>query len=824
MVARFAALAIVLVLLCLPAPAAPPVPGSSAGAPGGGTTPATGNGDAAPAPGQAPASRGATVAEPAAMPVVADDHDRTRVIPRLEDLLDEAAPPLSPSRDRTEDPAWDLVDSVSRQQLLLEGEHLAVKFDHAGENLVTIAPARSLTDSARQAVDRAPDWVKRELEDQFNRLDASLQDTLAGLILDAEDPYVDEIAWSVAHLSTTDLTHPDFRPQLIVDNAKLLYRVDRDVDYAEIVDYGDSSTGGDYWSTIRYKVKEGEEINEYEVPRDIYYWYVVHPRGSDELPTYIDVTADSNICWILCDRDGVPADPPAGRFWREYFYGCDTDDDGTIDSPCPTYYDEQCDNDHDGTKDGPCPVMRDMLRQVHVLWEMKKDVEGPTNGAIGQVSDWVHRMLGRWGDKDWCRPIQPMVIYYCQDGNCGEFQDMQTAAGRTALIPTIGVDAAPACDHVWNEFWERRWIEWQAEDGQIDHPEGHDGWKGGGAGVHAWRGDGMTWSDSTKHYTDWCTLEVTITDADGYPVDGALVQVGSEKATDLCDNHDNPVEVVRGLTGADGKVSFILADSNEPNCRRFYVHVHTDTEDYPASGWTEVIHEPEGGMTYAWDHQFTSFTIPHLAVSPAADPSDPDRDWLLEVSWSVPQSHGHGTGYHAGMHYRQVFEPGDADFFLADQANYDLFTSGDAFEAFEIAEDSGSGDVSFTVPRSDDDWYAVWSNGAVMNFSQVVDATVRLYHNNGYLPPVEDLRVSRGDAGESLLDWEDVTGVNVAGYNVYRSTTAADVGRDRTGAELAPYLLAQVDVSEYTDPDPVAAGACWFYSVRTRSPAGDVSP
>jgi hypothetical protein len=770
--------------------------------------------------------REATTVPPPTSRVTADDSDRTIAVPWRSSSLPAPTPAtpsrhLAPAGSRTDDPAWDLIDQLSVWQLIKEDEHLAVEFDQSGV-LLTHTPSRPFTSLAEQALDKSPTWVRKELEDSFSRLDAATQDTLANLILDANDPYVDEIAWSVAHLSTTDLTHADFNPQLIVDNANLLYRVDSDVSYAQIVDYGDSVEGGDYYSTVRYKVKEGEEINEYEYSRDIYYWYIVHPRGSDELPTYINPDVPDT-CSLMCFLLDFTADPPTGRFWREYFYGCDTDEDGTIDSPCPTHFGEQCDNDHDGTKDGPCPVLRDMLMEADVLWEMKKDVTGIENGAIGQVSDWVHRILGRWGDKDSCRPIQPVVVYYCQDGNCGEYQDMQTAAGRTALIPTVSVDAAPACDHVWNEFYERRWIEWQAEDEQIDHPEGHDGWKGGQAGMKAWRGDGLMWSDSTALYTDTCELVVTITDAEGYPVDGARVTVGSEKSTDLCGNHDNPVEVIRGLTDENGEVSFIIGDSNEPDCRRFYAKVRTDWANYPSSGWTEVIHEPVGGTTYYWDHQFTEFSIPRLSVSPAADPSDPATDNLMEITYSVTEAQGHGTGYSSGNHYREIFTPGDVDFFVADSANYASYTSGDPFEAFEIATDSTSGDISFMPPVAADDWYAVWANQAVMNFSQVVDTTVKLYQNNGYIPPVCNLQASKGSGGEAVLDWESLDGVNVDAYNVYRSTTAADVAKDRTQEELAPFLLATVPESTYTDAADPSPGAAFFYSVRTLGKDGTLA-
>jgi hypothetical protein len=615
----------------------------------------------------------------------------------------------------------------------------------------------------------------------------------------------------------------NFYKQIIIDNAELLYKVDSDVDYAEIVNYGNSTSGGNYYSTVRYKVKEGEVINEYEYSKEMYYWYIVHPRDQDELPTYVNPTADPTVCTGSCDQDGIPTAPPAGRFWREYYYGCDTDADGTIDRACPTYFGEQCDTDHDGTKDGPCPVLRDWLQDVHVLWEEKKDTHGPTNGAIGQVSEWTHQILGRWGDKDGCRPIRPMIVYYCQDGNCGEYQDIQTAAGRTALIPTRSVHAAPACDHVWNEFYERRWIEWQAEDKQIDHPEGHDGWTGGNAGMRAYRGDGLCQTDSTGLYTPSCQLVVTVTDANGYPVDGALVKVASEPATLLCDIHIIVVEVSRGLTDENGQVTFTLGDNNaEPTyCRTYSVQVQSDWATYPPGGYTQIIDHPLPDTTYYWSHQFTEGSVPRLSISPAANPPDPTIDNLMEVTYSVTDEYGYGNGY-AGINYREVMQPGNVDFFMADSANYSFFTSDSPFEAFEIAVDSVSGDISF-VPPETDDWYAVWSNKAAHDFSQVVDTTVKLYENNGYIQPVCELMVDKGSSNESILDWEDLTNVNMEAYNVYRSMNASDVGSTKTKEELAPFLLDTVYESAYTDYDVPSSDQCYFYAVRTLGKSGDIA-
>lgn len=747
------------------------------------------------------------IAEPESLPdPLIDATDRTIAVPWPRSGKPSGSPAV-PKATRTTDPAWDLIDSTSVYRRLDPSEHLAVEFDHASGSLITHAPPSDLSSLAEQAVAKAPTWLQQSLEDTFARLHVYFQDLLADVILNTNDPYVDEVAWSVAHISINDIMSSDFHMSLISENASLLYAVAADVTYADIVDYGDSIQGGDYYSTVRYKVKEGDDISEYEYDRDIYYWFIVHPRGSDERPIHIDPDAP-------CSSAGTPAAPPEGRFWREAFY-----------YGMPTHF-GQCDNDHDGIKDGPCPVLRDLLMDVDVLWEMKKDVVGVENGALGQASDWVHRTLGRWGDMDGCRPIQPITIAYWQDGNCGEYQDMQTAAGRTALIPTISV-SAHANDHVWNEFYERRWIEWQAEDEQIDHPEGHDGWTGGLAALHTWRGDGHGWTDSTAHYSPTCQLVVTITDANGYPVDSARVDIASEPYNILCNNHSTVFQISRGYTDENGEVAFTLGDTNQPDCRKYYLRVHADFDtggfDYPGGGsYALVIDEPQADTTYYWSHQFTGGEVSRLSVSPASTPPDPAIDNLMEVTYSVTDEYLYGGGFITFIGFREDIRPGDLDVFLADSFYYGRFAAGRPFEAYEIAIDSPSADVSF-VPPATDDWYAVWSNEATLKLAQVVDATVRLYSNNGYVAPVCELTADRGDAGETLLDWEDLTGINVDVYNVYRSTAAADVGKDKTGVELAPYLIATVSDSTCPDATLPAPGEVLYYSVRTVGKSGDVA-
>jgi hypothetical protein len=136
--------------------------------------------------------------------VVMDESDKTIAVPWKYPGVPSplAGPPVAPM---TTDPAWDLIDTESIYQRLEKSEYLAVEFDHLGSALIPIQPYDPLTVKARQAFDKSPTWLQKQLEDTFSRLNTTNQDTYADLILDAVDPYVDEIAFCVANISVSDL-------------------------------------------------------------------------------------------------------------------------------------------------------------------------------------------------------------------------------------------------------------------------------------------------------------------------------------------------------------------------------------------------------------------------------------------------------------------------------------------------------------------------------------------------------------------------------------------------------------------------------------------
>jgi len=684
---------------------------------------------------------------------------------------------------------WEVVQSLTGEILVPQGQTYEIYFDATMHTMVEVVPPLGLTAEALAAVAKAPDWLKTDLTDAFWRLDAGRQDTYAGVILGAVDPYVDEIAFTIAHTSPQTLTNSNFYPELIVENAEGIYAVDPDIAYADIVDTGDSVTGGDYFSTVRYRVGVGG-ADEYEQPREIYYWHIVLPQITDEVPTYIHPTSDT------CD---LVTDPPAGVFWRTYLWS-NTDD--------PANH----------------PILRDELAGIDSLWNELPNTAGAANGALGVVTDWINAVF-TWtgGPLPSCgppepsrRPIQPISIYHRHVGRCGEHADLTEAVCRTALIPAIQ-NLANLNDHVWNEVYDRRWVQYEPENTMIDDFTRYDGWWTNGATiVWGWRGDGYMWS-VTERYTDSCRLDCNIRDAGGLPVDGAKVLLAARAESD-------PTGIYvagYGFTDSQGHVSFTLGSGQD-----YWARVDSVVGGDPATPnqvYT-VIADSVAGMVYTWEPTGIPDPMPDFLISAGTPPGNPLDDYRLDISYSVPKEIMYGRMF-SGDFTQAV--PGVVDFFICDPPNYTAFTGGLPFEAFEIGLDSVSGTTSFVIP-TDENWHALITNHRNVVNSEVISVTADLYWNAPAGPPPVDLiYLARSlDAESVVIDWDDVTGVDVAGYNVYRSGVAQEVTSARMKPELDPFILDGPDptTTESTYTDTIAGGGAMdFFNVRTYGTDGSIA-
>jgi hypothetical protein len=695
-----------------------------------------------------------------------------------------AAPP-TPLAD------WQLIQTVEGEVWVPKATTYSVYFDSATGSLAESLPPNTLTQKSKDAVAKAPTWMKGELADALGRLDSSLQNTLADLVLAATDPYVDEIAFTIAHLPPQTLTAANFNPALIVENAQGVYAVDPDIAYADIIDTGDSVTGGDYYSTVRYRVGPGG-AQEYDYPKEMYYFNIVLPQITDEVPLYIDPTSD------YCDQFAAP---PTGVFWRTYLW-TNTDDIGTH------------------------PILKDSLAGIDSLWNELQNTGGPANGAAGVVINWMNAVFQYTGGalpscdpgnpSNTARPIQPISIYHRHVGRCGEHGDLTVAACRTALIPAVQSEAF-LNDHCWTEIYERRWIQYEPENTMIDNFTSYNGWWPNGATVlWDWRGDGYMWTVTERYNPNFCTLVCNVIDAAGQPVDGARILLASQ-----ADGDPDPSHLYLGgwaYTDSHGQATFTLGASHN-----YYVRVDSVMGLDPTnpSQVYSVVTDAQAGTQYTWTSRNLMNAIPNFQASAGTLPGNPLEDYKLEITYTIPKEILYGTLISGDFR-----EPvtGMIDAFICDGANFMSFLGGSPFSAFDINLSSVSGNSSFVIPTNEN-WYAVFTNLRNVVNTEVVNITANLYRNNAApLPPASPIFLYK-NGSDVILEWNDVSSTILSGYNVYRSSTAQDVSPTRTKPELDPFRLGAeptTAVSDFTDT-LAGSGPRDFYNVRTYGTDGSIA-
>ncbi|MEO0069000.1 MAG: transglutaminase domain-containing protein [candidate division WOR-3 bacterium] len=573
------------------------------------------------------------------------------------------------------DTGWGLIDSITLHRIIPAGERLAVVFDSANESLKDTLLLDYLTDLGKEAVAVAPDWLKDDLADKFRRIGQVLQNKFADLILNCPDKrYYDELCFQVAHLSPIVLT--SVSPQILIDNVQYAYQIDRELQYVDIVDYGDPLQGGDYYSTTRYRAIVQGETTEVEIPKEIYYWWVIMPKVSDEPVEYV-----------------------YERFWRDYLF----------------YY-----------ADEGYPLLKEKLANIKILWNGEKcwwQNQGmgyeDTLPAVCVVSRWVAHTLPYPAQGN--RPIQPNQIAHEHNGNCGEVQDLLCAAARTALIPA-GCVLDINEDHVWNEiYWQDSMFPWQVDLGcgptNIKNPGiAYDQKYGGGkqvSGVWEWRNDGYQRS-VVGTYSDVCTLTVEVRDSTLRPVDGAIIKISSEFW------YGGIYECFYGVTDRSGRYTTPLGD-----WQNYYLVVVSPLGVHSAG---RIIDSAE---CVPGTHFFYACTLSgrldSLRIVP--DSGTPINHYRLDVTYTVNRESYYGIDcYNSGgaQYYALIKTPGAIDFFLTSQAGFNDYLAGKEFRAFKSDENTFQASHSHIL-TGQGNHYLVFSNEEQDNLTAFLDVTVKLY-------------------------------------------------------------------------------------------------
>ncbi|MDD2889967.1 MAG: T9SS type A sorting domain-containing protein [bacterium] len=596
---------------------------------------------------------------------------------------------------------WDLIDTCSFYGRIQSKGRYYVEID--SEKLCPVMPD-TLSTLAMQAIEASPEWIRIPLWDNFARMEAACQSAYATLILSTPYPYTDELAFEIARIDPVVLQHYQSDPKIFVDNIKLIYKNDSVLDYVRLVEYSD-------YTTAKYKIADHNyDTTEIEIPKERYYWDIVHPILQMEAPFYIDPKSGS----------GVPA-----YFWRDYLFNYSDTAEKTVWGGYDT------DTIYAGYVS---PILRDQLACEQILYNNIIDTI-PNNGAVGKVSQWIRDIMvfnsfpgDMWNGE---RSGQPVRIYHLHRGRCGEHSVLTQAAARAALIPT-NAPYDVTRDHTWNEWWDTEWRGWEPGgsflNSTLHYESNNPTWEF--RAVFNFRGDGYTW-DVTPRYTPYCTLSVTVNDISGLPVDGAKVSVYSEYY-----DYDVSKEIAesdRKYTDSEGKAEFLLADTVN-----FYVNVNGISRGiYPAPNKiTKIISYAVAGQHYNWSCNLPGHQ-PSITISQDTFP-DTAQLYKIEANFKVNQEIIHGSAmfpinlgsYTPFQKYGYYIDAAkNIEFFICDSANFNAYENGTALEAFEIGHNVDSGNVSFIC--SDKKRYVVFSTKDLVENGEVVTLDVKLYKNSG---------------------------------------------------------------------------------------------
>jgi hypothetical protein len=479
-------------------------------------------------------------------------------------------------------------------------------------------------------------------------------------------------------------------------NAKLIYENDEYLDYVEVVDYGSSQTDPDYYSTTKYRKAKYTDITEVELPREIYYWYIVHPKITDEIPAFIDPDIiESNYFHI----NNITT-PGGGHFWREFlFYNAD-----------PGY-----------------AKFKDMIKGTKVVWNEFNDPTGSTSSAIIVMNRWLGGSVEFTSNEE--RPHQPVRIYRKHMGRCGEFSDMRVAIARSALIPTTSV-ATYSRDHVWNEFWDEDWIHW---DGATDDPLMYvDDWGKELNSVFRWRSDG-SFSSVTETYTrGHSILNIYTLDSLDNPIDGATVILYApglyqDKAFD---NYS--------VTDSEGKVTFIVGAG-----RSYWARMSCDYGSVPSEQGQvlRVISNSQDNEEYSVYLQIDK-KKPVLDWEEIPEPQFNENRYYLEVDVRAPSQILRGKDLFDDMN-KNAFqfiqkENGRINYFVTDESDYQSYISGEDFEGFHSFYDSDLSSSGFEFDGNSN-WYCIFDNSNSLHTLQHLVGSVNLY--SAYDPEIVNVRI-----------------------------------------------------------------------------------
>lgn len=592
--------------------------------------------------------------------------------------------------------SWELCDSTFINSFVPAGSNVGVKVNIPQKKLDLISPY-SLSDEAIAAVKKAPSWLRPALTNTLSKVNKPKQKDLANVINNANDPYIDEIAYAIAFSSSAYLNLTYCYPQLFLDNAKLIYAHDSDLKYVEIIDYGNSKTDDNYYSTVKYfKIDTNGNKVQIEVPREIYYEYIVHPKTSDEIASYINPSVfehDQNYANHVYNI----AAPPAGVFWRDYLYNVTEQKD---------------------TTGAMYPILKDSVKNCDVLW----DETNKQNSAVKEIGEWVRAVMKFDSKQE--RPHQPVRIYKLHLGRCGEHEDITNAATRACLIPCRGIEAFSS-DHVWNEFWDERWWQWEPVNTSYkDNFCYSSGWGKKFGSVFARTSSGINVPVTDNYCKKTSKIVIYVKDSNKKPIDGALITLAVKGTLDSTSIFIDSY----GITDNEGKFTFIV-DAG----RDYFGRMDCSLGNDPIS--TGNVYNLVQGATENQTYQFelkAAGTMPKYNFTPIQLPPDTLEDYKLMVNYYLKDSYTNWSIRYDDLGSGYTYFPGTVSkpaLFIADEDNFLKLNDNKQFSGISKLITTPDNSFVFDIPNNTINWNCVFNGDNSLSNYSFISAGFALYRN-----------------------------------------------------------------------------------------------
>ncbi|MBI5359108.1 MAG: VCBS repeat-containing protein [Planctomycetes bacterium] len=536
-----------------------------------------------------------------------------------------------------------------------------------------------------------------EREFLFGANDTDTLSDYCKLLQDCKPEFVDEIAFSIANLSSEVLRTISRMKEssVLLENARAIYDIAKETKYAAIKEHGD-------YTTLEYVI---DSKTKKELDRDIYYWWVVSPRLNYEIPLKVDATWWNSLPdyygmtkdeWLKFEPEpDIYALSAKAAYWRT-FLPRDKSNGRTL---------------LEAVKDSP--TVRDAAENLH-YWISCSSPDGfMTFGYLTSDS-------------------QPLVIHRKRYGSCGEQSIIAAACGRSMLIPTAVVTKRGE-DHQWNEFYvDGKWFHWDICGWpSIDlpwDPEGRRHERGTCSTVTRWWGNDYmdevtttvanTVNDYTRigsGYTDTADVTIKVLDAKGRPVDGALIVIRS---------HDGTYRRISvwGYTDANGRRTFHLGYKPDGGFTIEIVSPYgiAGTENFSVleGRQYELTYNLKGEILNPAQAYMNNFATNEAAFKgniPVALNVKTYKGFLYPPNYSASQVKKIKSEIIKGTDYIGVYkypEPvqaaGAVRVLIMDKKNFESFTAFKPFAVLASCNISGPGSYPFLMP--DEESYVVICN------------------------------------------------------------------------------------------------------------------